>query len=100
MKNNNMLLAVGVCSILTSGSVMAFGNINSGIAVTGGSRLTPSQSYSIKITVPTELAARSKVVLTTAPSSKMHYMDFDAKNIPVHELPPLPLTLDAPEAAP
>ncbi len=86
----------GVCSMLFYTTVAAFGNITSSMAVTGGSRLNSGQSYALSIAVPVNIVIQPDVALPTQ-SIKALFVDFDARDIPVHELPPLPLTLDAPE---
>jgi len=96
MNRKNVLAVCSACGIAFSGSVLAYGGISGTASAMSSGRLTSGNSFSISIKVPYDMTLKSELGLP-ASSGKALYMDFDATQIPVHELPPLPLTLDAPK---
>jgi len=92
MKKKNIIAVAGACGILFSGSVFAYGGMSSTASAMGSGRLTTGYSFSLDIKVPYDTTMKPVVVLPTAVA--IPRIEFDATQIPVHELPPLPLTLD------
>lgn len=96
MKKTNLIAVVAVCQIVFSNSALAYGGMYSTASAMGGGPLTTGYSFSLSIKLPIEASIRPDVVLP-ASSVVIPNVDFDATQIPVHELPPLPLTLDTPD---
>ncbi|WP_455201674.1 hypothetical protein [Kaarinaea lacus] len=99
MKKNYIIAATVSCCVVFAGSVLAYGGISNTASAMSSNRFTSSNAFSISINVPYDMSIKSGVGLS-ASSGKVFYTDFDATQMPVHELPPLPLTLDEAEKLP
>ena len=96
MKKTTIKFIVAVCCITFCSLVSAYGGIRGTAASMSSGRLMSDYSFVININIPHELSFKMDSKLSGG-SSDVIYQDFDATKIPVHELPPLPLSLDTPE---
>ena len=96
MKKKNILAVAGICCVALSGTALAYGGMNNTASAMSSSRMSSGSSFSLSIKVPYNMTLQSESGLPV-PSGSARHISFDATQVPVHELPPLPLTLDAPE---
>lgn len=96
MKKYTIVMLAVVASSVSSASLFAFSSMSGlSTSVVGGA--WPTQySFSLNISIPYDTTLRPVLSLPTTPVL-VPTADFDATQIPVHELPPLPLTLDEQE---
>ncbi|WP_455223229.1 hypothetical protein [Kaarinaea lacus] len=91
MKKSIIIMTTFVACFISSTSVFAFDSM-SGLSTPMGSSLSSLSSFSLNINIPHDASLRPTFSLPTTPVMSPT-TDFDATQIPVHELPPLPLTL-------
>ena len=96
MKKTTINYIVAVCCITFCSVVSAYGGMRGTAASMSSGRLMSDYSFMISINIPHELSFKMNSKLYGS-SSDVIYQNFDATKIPVHELPPLPLSLDTPE---
>ena len=96
MKKNHIIVAAVGCCVVYTGSALAYGGISNTASAMSSKRYTSSNALSLSINVPYDMSIKPGAGLS-ASSAKVFYTDFDATQIPVHELPLLPLTLDEAE---
>lgn len=96
MTKKSIAAIAGVFCIVFSGSLLAYGGMTGTASAMSGGRLTSNYSYSLSVSVPYDMTLQSGSGLPVSSGHKF-YTDFDATQVPVHKLPPLPLTLDVPE---
>ena len=93
MKNQIVIVTTLVPSLLVGTDALAFGSM-SGTATSMSGGVWPSAySISLNISIANDTTLRPSINAPITPVMAPA-RDFDAAQIPVHELPPLPLTLD------
>lgn len=94
MKNQIVILTTLVLNLYVGADVLAFGSMSGTTTSMSGGVWPSAYSFSLNISIPKDTTLRPTINVpitpVLAPST-----GFDATQVPVHELPPLPLTLDA-----
>ena len=96
MKKQSIIVVAGVYCVALSGAALAYGGMSNTASAMSSGRMSSGTSFSINIKVPYNMTLQPESGLPIS-SGSARYMGFDATQVPVHELPPLPLTLDASE---
>ncbi|WP_455207042.1 hypothetical protein [Kaarinaea lacus] len=98
MKKSRIIMVAIAAGLLNSGKLLAFGSV-SGLSTPIGGNAGPSPySFTLNIRIPFDTSLRPNIIVPTTPVIAPS-LEFDATQVPVHELPPLPLTLDTQEQA-
>lgn len=99
MKKTMLTVIACSCCVTFISSVMAYGAMGGMTSAMSGARLISGYSVPVDFQLPIGATTRPVVALPSS-SVVIPHVEFDATNIPVHELPPLPLTLDDAEKTP
>ncbi len=94
MKNQIVFVTTLVSSLFVAADVMAFGNMSGTATSLSGGAWSSAYSFSLNISIPNDTTLRPSINVPTTPVMAPSTA-FDATQVPAHELPPLPLTLDA-----
>jgi hypothetical protein len=89
-----IIMFIAFAVFITSEKLLAFGGMAGVSTPKGGYTGSFGYSFTLNIDVPYGPSLRPAIIVPTTPVIAPA-ADFDATQIPVHKLPPLPLTLDA-----
>ena len=98
MKKYPIIMLIAFAVFITNEKLLAFGSMAGVSTPKGGYTGSFVYSFSLNIDVPYGPSLRPAIIVPTTPIIAPA-ADFDATQIPVHKLPPLPLTLEEPEPA-
>ncbi|KPJ91463.1 MAG: hypothetical protein AMJ55_11765 [Gammaproteobacteria bacterium SG8_15] len=94
MKNQIFIVTTLFSSLFVDADVLAFGSMGATTTSWSGGVWPSAYSFSLNISIPSDVALRPSINVPITPVMAPS-TDFDATQVPVQELPPLPLTLDA-----